>query len=335
MKLYTIYCHTHIDSGRRYIGLTSQTMEKRWKNHINVAKHSKNGRWHFPNAIRKYGPDAFSHEILETCTDLNVANLAEECWIEFYDTQNPEKGFNLIKGGGHIPHTLSKNPWDDPEYRNRMLPKFIAAGQTPEARAKSKASLNTPESKAKRSALAKTSMSKAEVIEKRKRFQEDPSYRMKISKKLKKTLNDPTIRSRMSESARVANVKPEVKARISASMKITLAKPEIKDKVASAAKAALARPEVKEKLSEKTKKMWTRPEYREKMTGRTVSQETRNKLSRASKGRKNTPEAIAKIKEYHKKKRDEKLAAMGIYVEEIAPGMRVYRKIGQVYDDQI
>jgi len=47
-----------------------------------------------------------------------VANLAEECWIEFYDTRNPEKGFNLIRGGSHTPHSV-KNSWDRPEYREK------------------------------------------------------------------------------------------------------------------------------------------------------------------------------------------------------------------------
>lgn len=103
MKCWTLYCHIHIETGRRYVGLTSQTMMQRWKIHISKAKSSKGGRWHFPNAIRKYGPDAFSHEVLEFCHSLEVANLAEECWIEFYDTMNSEKGFNVLKGGTHIP----------------------------------------------------------------------------------------------------------------------------------------------------------------------------------------------------------------------------------------
>ncbi len=114
---YTIYCHTHIDSGRRYVGLTSQTVEKRWKNHVHAAK-SSNGKncFHFANAIRKYGKDAFTHEVLEVCTDLDQANLAEEWWVRKLDSRNPLKGFNLKQGGSHTPHPI-KNPWDRPEYR--------------------------------------------------------------------------------------------------------------------------------------------------------------------------------------------------------------------------
>jgi hypothetical protein len=92
-------------------------MEKRWSRHISTAMRSKGGRWHFPNAVRKHGPEAFSHEELAQSWNLEGANATEEKLILQYDTRNPEKGFNLAKGGGSQPHSLRKNPWDDLEYR--------------------------------------------------------------------------------------------------------------------------------------------------------------------------------------------------------------------------
>src|SRR3989304_3521163 len=103
---WTIYCHAHIESGRRYIGLTKKTWQQRWKSHVSAAKRSKGGRWHFPNAIRKYGKEAFSHEVLEVCDSLEAANEAEEKWIEFYKTRDSEFGFNLVKNQ-YIPHPLN------------------------------------------------------------------------------------------------------------------------------------------------------------------------------------------------------------------------------------
>jgi hypothetical protein len=102
-------------------------MMQRWNRHVYAALHSDKGRWHFPNAIRKYGKDAFSHEVLEVCDSIEVSNLAEQCWIEFYETLNPSKGFNLAKGGEFKPHGIRKNPWDDPEYRakNSMTRKLM------------------------------------------------------------------------------------------------------------------------------------------------------------------------------------------------------------------
>lgn len=121
MKRWTIYCHIHIATGRRYVGLTSQTMERRWSEHICKSKSAKGGRWHFPNAIRAYGPKAFSHVALMVLDSLDEANVWEDFWIEFLDTRNPDCGFNLAKGGHHIPHP-KKNPWDRPEFRKKMTP---------------------------------------------------------------------------------------------------------------------------------------------------------------------------------------------------------------------
>jgi group I intron endonuclease len=120
MTEWIIYCHMHIETRRCYVGLTSQTMAKRWKNHVYAAKYSKN-KWHFPNAIRKYGKEAFSHRVLEICTSLEEANLREEAWIELFETRDPQFGFNLAKGGKHNSHIFRKNPWDNQEYRAKML----------------------------------------------------------------------------------------------------------------------------------------------------------------------------------------------------------------------
>ena len=156
---WTIYCHTHVESGRRYVGLTKKTWRQRWDQHVCQAKSLKCGRSHLANAVRKYGKNAFSHEILEVCQSLEVANLAEECWIELLETRDPLKGFNLAKGGAHGEIKFRRNPWDDPEFRKKGIAAAKARWANPVSRANnlaaSKAGLNTPESKAKRSAIMK------------------------------------------------------------------------------------------------------------------------------------------------------------------------------------
>jgi hypothetical protein len=163
---WTLYCHTHIESGRRYIGLTRLGWRRRWKAHVSLALSRQGGWGHFQNAIRKYGPEAFSHEVLEVCRNLEVANLAEECWIEFYETRNPGKGFNLTKGGLHVPHPI-KNPWDRPEYRAAATQRAKDRWKNPQYvlknRAANKAALNTPESRAKRSEISKQILSDPHV----------------------------------------------------------------------------------------------------------------------------------------------------------------------------
>ena len=159
---WTVYCHTHIESNRKYVGLTKRSMERRWAQHCTQAKSSKGGRWHFPNAIRKYGPGAFKPDILGVYDSLEEASIEEERLIDEWDLRNPEKGFNLAKGGEHKPHPIRKNPWDDSEYRAKQLarPNIF---NTPEVRAKNKAALNTPESKAKRSISSREVHSRPEV----------------------------------------------------------------------------------------------------------------------------------------------------------------------------
>jgi hypothetical protein len=55
--------------------LTKLTMMKRWNQHVQNAK-AKRGKGcaHFWAAIRLYGKDAFSHEVLAICETLEKAN---------------------------------------------------------------------------------------------------------------------------------------------------------------------------------------------------------------------------------------------------------------------
>lgn len=118
MTKWTVYCHIHRESGRRYVGLTKMSMMKRWNRHVYSANRGASGTSHFLNAVRKYGKDAFDHEVLEVCGTLEEANAAEVRWIEVLGTRDPGKGFNVAKGGSHQPHPI-KNPWDRPEYREK------------------------------------------------------------------------------------------------------------------------------------------------------------------------------------------------------------------------
>ena len=191
---YTIYCHTHTESGRRYIGLTKLTMMKRWNQHVmNACAKKGKGCAYFWAAIRKYGKDAFSHEVLEICDTLDEANLAEQKWIEHFDTRNPERGFNLKKGGSHVPHPI-KNPWDRPEYREKHT-NDIAVCLTPEARAKMTATHRSPEFQAKRSAISK-------------QFQADPEYRIRMSLSSQAALAKPEVKAQLSAASRARKPKP-------------------------------------------------------------------------------------------------------------------------------
>lgn len=92
--MYTVYMHEHRENGKRYIGITSQDVYKRWGNGKNYKTDS-----HFRNAIEKYGWDMFRHEILYVDLTYEEACLIEKELIEKYQTNNRMYGYNNSVGG--------------------------------------------------------------------------------------------------------------------------------------------------------------------------------------------------------------------------------------------
>lgn len=189
--IYTIYCHTHITSGRRYIGLTKNSWRQRWDQHISRSKYSQGNRSYFICAIRKYGKEAFSHEILEFCHTLDVANVAEQCWIEFYETCDRSKGFNIQKGGKHI-FRPARNPWKQLEFREKCTSAIKASKSTPEAKANaskaSKVMWQDPEFRQK-------------VISNSKEARKHPEMFKKISKIMKEVASRPENKEKRSQTS--------------------------------------------------------------------------------------------------------------------------------------
>lgn len=88
-----VYMHTS-PSNKVYIGITSREPKLRWGNGCNYSSNE-----HFYRAIQKYGWDNFKHEILFSNLSLKEAKAKEIELIAFYDSTNPEKGYNITKGG--------------------------------------------------------------------------------------------------------------------------------------------------------------------------------------------------------------------------------------------
>lgn len=95
-KQWVIYKHTNKTTGKAYIGLTSQTTTQRWGNGRGYTY--KSGQHKFAQAIRKYGWDNFTHEIIEqNINSLKKASEREKYWIKYYDTF--VHGYNMSPGG--------------------------------------------------------------------------------------------------------------------------------------------------------------------------------------------------------------------------------------------
>lgn len=102
-----IYEAINIENGKRYIGQTQQKFEIRKRQHLNSIKYHNSGCTHFKRALIKYGVDKFVWSVIDTANNTDELNVKESFWIEFFDTTNPSKGYNL-KGGGYTPYLTSE-----------------------------------------------------------------------------------------------------------------------------------------------------------------------------------------------------------------------------------
>lgn len=99
-----IYKITNQINGKIYIG-QSQNISQRWKAH---RKHYQKDDYPIYRAMRKYGIDNFSFEVIEECS-LEELNDKEKYWIKYYDSHNPSNGYNLTDGGNtSLPLKLSE-----------------------------------------------------------------------------------------------------------------------------------------------------------------------------------------------------------------------------------
>lgn len=100
---YCVYCHTNKINGKKYIGITSQKPEQRWRN----GNGYRNNEYFF-KAIKKYGWHNFIHEILYVGLNKDDAERIEIELISEYKTQQNQNGYNIESGGnstGRIPES--------------------------------------------------------------------------------------------------------------------------------------------------------------------------------------------------------------------------------------
>lgn len=135
MNNWIVYKHTS-PSGKVYIGITGKNPEDRWRNGRGYAHNSI-----FAKAIRKYGWDNISHEILLENLSAEEAREAEQRFIYQYKANEREFGYNLTAGGDgtlgrkrtsdereHMKQIVT-HLWEDPEYRERQTKLLAEAGK--------------------------------------------------------------------------------------------------------------------------------------------------------------------------------------------------------------
>lgn len=129
-----IYKITNLFDDKVYIGQTKKSLRDRLAQHI---WQMKNDSTYFHRALAKHGVSNFDIQIIDKCEDERLLDGLEIYWISYYDSTDPDKGYNLTSGGSgqrskrpnykHKDSIETRNKksrsarikWRDPNYRAR------------------------------------------------------------------------------------------------------------------------------------------------------------------------------------------------------------------------
>lgn len=225
-----IYVITNLLNGKKYVGQTTLSHQRRFKRHCNSAGRDKNV-FAIHRAIAKYGKENFSVELLQRCEAQDELNDAEIAWIAKLSTISPG-GYNLHHGGG------SKGKHSEESKRKMSL---IRKGWNPSAETRKRISLAQTGKKASAEAKMRNSLAQLghavsseaamKISNSLKGHEISDEVRQKISSKLKGRVIDEDVRKRMSEAQIGLKRKPfsdEARARMSAAGKARCAREKAK-----------------------------------------------------------------------------------------------------------
>ena len=104
-----IYKIENIINHKVYIG-QSRNISERWRAH---RTRSQIEDTHLYRSIREYGLENFTFTIIEECL-IEELNDKEKYWIKYYNSNNPDKGYNQTIGGQDEVHrSLNEQQIDD------------------------------------------------------------------------------------------------------------------------------------------------------------------------------------------------------------------------------
>lgn len=104
-----IYLHWNTVSQTGYVGQTTAKLYQRWCDQVKVTRWKTNAGYNYPlsRAIRKYGKDAFEHQILSVASTPEELDRLERLWIWALRTRID--GYNIKMGGEKgqfgVPHS--------------------------------------------------------------------------------------------------------------------------------------------------------------------------------------------------------------------------------------
>ena len=124
VNIMIIYKITNKINQKIYIGESTRTIEERWSDYVRELKFSKKPR-PIINAMRKYGIDNFSIEVIEeNIQTKEQLDSLEKHYIKLYESCNPKNGYNIENGGNgigkHAESTKLKISLAQRGYKNHM-----------------------------------------------------------------------------------------------------------------------------------------------------------------------------------------------------------------------
>lgn len=282
-----VYCIRNVKNGKRYVGSTAREgFLQRRKDHLKNLDRGVHCNRHLRYAWNKYGSGAFIFQILERCPPDKCIEC-EQCWIDYFDSANPKKGYNLAPTAGSMLGYKHTEEWkaaasernhrryEDPDERHRQSEtmKKIAA---------------TPENKARRSESMRVRWA-------------DPGERQRLSDKLKGKQFSEEHRENLSESMRRVTADPEWRRKNVESKKILAADPDWRQKMAEVWKRNRSNTERNRKISETRKRKAKDPEwqrkYKEAAQRTAANPEWRRKKAEANRRLAQDPEFGRKVSE--------------------------------------
>lgn len=96
-KKFCVYLHKNKINEKVYVGITSQNIEKRWKNGKGYSTQN-----YFYSAIQKYGWDSFEHIVLFINLTEKEAKYLEMLYVTIFRSNNVNFGYNMTQGGDSV-----------------------------------------------------------------------------------------------------------------------------------------------------------------------------------------------------------------------------------------
>lgn len=227
-----IYCITNGVNGKRYVGQTTQSIERRWQQHCLLQGKCRA----LENAIRKYGVASFAiHELDEAQSQADLDRL-ERQWIERMQTISP-RGYNLSGGGGGgAMHADTKSLLRGLAARPEHAARFEEMRRRPDVVAK--------QTQRKRE---RWQANKERYVAALTAAQNRPDVRRKRSVALRKAWTDPERKRQLLFHLARVRASPEAQAKKSASLRAAWGEDGVREARSTAIRAALNSPEVRVK----------------------------------------------------------------------------------------